>query len=466
MMIDQSTWQDAAVDLASGASVFVALWAEPGVDECVVHLAGRPHGSGAVGVLSLMTQGRHFPSIALYHPGASLMERALCDLHGVIADGTCDARPWLDHSAAYAFKPAIGPGIHQIPVGPVHAGIIEPGHFRFSVSGETVVRLETRLGYAHKGTIGLMRGQTIAHAAKLAGRISGDSTVGYAFAFARAVEQALDIAVPPRAAALRGIMAELERLANHFGDIGAICNDGGFPLMNALTAALRERILRVSAICFGHRLMMDRIIPGGVAADLTEANAALIRTTLDDLLTQWRRLAELYEKTASLQDRVVTTGRLEPAIARRLGCGGYVGRASGQDFDARRDAAYPPYDTCRFTVPGVSAGDVDARIQIRIAELNQSVSLIRDLLATLPTGTLRTTLPEMPVTTGHALIEGFRGDIFAYVRLRNDIVEAAMLRDPSWFFWPALETAIVGNIVADFPLCNKSFNPSYSGCDL
>ncbi|MDD2860156.1 MAG: NADH-quinone oxidoreductase subunit C [Acidiphilium sp.] len=466
MMIDQATWQAAAADLASGASVFVALWAEPAGDDCVVHLAGRPRGSGDVGVLSLMAHDRHFPSIALHHPGAILMERALCDLHGLIADNTPDPRAWLDHTAAYAFKPAIGPGIHQIPVGPVHAGIIEPGHFRFSVNGETIVRLEARLGYAHKGTIGLMRGQTIGHAAKLAGRISGDSTVAYAYAFACAVERALGIVVPPRAAALRGIMAELERLANHFGDIGAICNDGGFPLMNALTAALRERVLRLSATCFGHRLMMDRIIPGGVEADLTEAAAALIRTTLADLLTQWGRLSELYEKTASLQDRMVTSGRLDPAIARRLGCGGYVGRASGQDFDARRDAPYQPYDTCRFTVPGVSAGDVDARIQIRMTELDQSISLIRDLLATLPTGALRAALPDTPITTGHALVEGFRGDIFAHVRLRDGLVEAAMLRDPSWFFWPALETAIEGNIVADFPLCNKSFNPSYSGCDL
>lgn len=466
MTVDRSIWQDAAADLATGASVFVALWAEPAGDECVVHLAERQRGSGAVSVLSLAADDGRFPSIARHHPGAILMERALCDLHGLIADDTCDPRPWLDHSTAYAFKPAIGPGIHQIPVGPVHAGTIEPGHFRFSVNGETVVRLEARLGYTHKGTIGLMRGQTIAHAAKLAGRVSGDSTVGYAFAFARAVEQALGITVPKRAAALRGIMAELERLANHFGDIGAICNDGGFPLMNALTAALRERVLRLSATCFGHRLMMDRIIPGGVAADLTEADVTLIRTTLADLLTQWDRLFELYEKTASLQDRVVTSGRLDPAIARRLGCGGYVGRASGQDFDARRDAPYPPYDTCRFTVPGVSDGDVDARIQIRMAELDQSVSLIRDLLATLPPGTLWTALPDMPITTGHTLIEGFRGDIFAYVRLRDGMVEAAMLRDPSWFFWPALETAIESNIVADFPLCNKSFNPSYSGCDL
>lgn len=466
-MVDSQTWQDAAADLASGSSVFVALWAERDGDAGVVHLAGRPRNSGNVTVLSLATPDLHFPSIARHHPGAILMERALQDLHGLIADGTPDPRPWLDHSTAYSFKPVTGAGIHQIPVGPIHAGTIEPGHFRFSVNGETIVRLEARLGYTHKGTIGLMRGKPIAHAAKLAGRISGDSTVAYTFAFARAVEQAFDITVPPRAASLRGIMAELERLANHFGDIGAICNDGGFPLMNALAAVLRERVLRLSFACFDHRLMMDRIIPGGVVTDLTEANASLLVSTLAGLLEQWQRLFELYEKTASLQDRVVGTGQFAPAIARRLGCGGYVGRASGQDFDARRDASYPPYDALAFTVPGLATGDVDARIRVRVTELDQSVAMIQHLLVDLPTGALHTTMRDSEgLASGHALIEGFRGDIFAHVRLRDGLIADAMLRDPSWFVWPALETAIEGNIVADFPLCNKSFNPSYSGCDL
>ncbi len=475
MMVNSRTWQAAASDLATGRSIFVALWAEAQDDGCIIHLAGRPQGSGEVRLLSLAAPDRLFPSIAQHHPAASLMERALCDVHGLTAEASPDPRPWLDHSTPYLFKPVTGDGVHQIPVGPVHAGIIEPGHFRFSVNGETIIRLEVRLGYTHKATLGLMRGHMIDHAAQLAGRISGDSTVAYAFAFARAVEQALGIKAPPRAAALRGIMAELERLANHFGDIGAICNDGGFPLMNVLTAALRERVLRLAASCFGHRLMMDRIIPGGVTTDLTAAHAKLVLTTLTDLRGQWARLFELYEKTASLQDRVVTSGWLDPMIAQRLGCGGYVGRASGQDFDARRDACYPPYDTLAITVPLLTAGDVDARLRIRMAELEQSATVIRTLLATMQPGALCTPLPDPANLTtierndarvGHALIEGFRGDIFAHVRVHRGRIEDVMLRDPSWFFWPALEAAIEGNIVADFPLCNKSFNPSYSGCDL
>lgn len=460
-------WHQVCSDLAENRCVFIALWAEHHADGAVVHLALRPPSTGDVQVLDLTSTDRHFPSIARHHPAASLMERALCDMHGLIADGSPDPRPWLDHSAPYPFKPVDGHGIHQIPVGPVHAGIIEPGHFRFSVNGETIIRLEARLGYTHKGTLGLMRGQPIADAAKLAGRISGDSTLAYSFAFARAVEQALSIIVPPRAAALRAIMAELERLANHFGDIGAICNDGGFPLMNMLSGALRERVLRLAATCFGHRLMMDRIIPGGVTTDLTAEHAQQILATLTLLLSQWARLFELYEKTASLQDRVVSTGWLDPAIAQRLGCGGYVGRASGQDFDARRDAPYPPYDTLALTIPTLKTSDVDARLRLRMTEIQQSAALIRTLLATLPTGAIHTPVPDRATTdVGHALVEGFRGDIFAHVRVHNGQIADVMLRDPSWFFWPALEAAIEGNIVADFPLCNKSFNPSYSGCDL
>ncbi|MCU4161165.1 NADH-quinone oxidoreductase subunit C [Acidiphilium sp. AL] len=466
-LVDPETWQAAAMELAAGTSMFVAIWAERDGDAGVVHLAGRRDGGAAAEVVSLVTSGLHFPSIGRHHPSAILMERAIQDLHGLIADGLPDPRPWLDHRSTYEFKPVIGAGVHQIPVGPVHAGTIEPGHFRFSVNGETIVRLETRLGYTHKGTLGLMRGKPINQAAQLAGRVSGDSTVAYAFAFVRAVEQALGVVVPPRTIVLRGIMAELERLANHFGDLGAICNDAGFPLINAHGAVLRERVLRLSAACFGHRLMMDRIVPGGVAVDLADGDTKALTTALPALLAQFERLVELYDKTASLQDRVVGTGRLDPAIARRLGCGGPVGRASGQDFDARRDISYLPYDILPIVVPCFTSGDVDARVRVRMVEIRQSVALILALLDTLPDGPLRTPLPDdASPRAGSATVEGFRGDIFAHVRVSDGHVAGSFLRDPSWFLWPALEVAIEGNIVADFPLCNKSFNAGYSGCDL
>jgi Ni,Fe-hydrogenase III large subunit len=313
-----------------------------------------------------------------------------------------------------------------------------------------------------------MTGATIEHAALLAGRQSGDSTVAYAFAFARAVEAALEIDVPPRAIWLRALMAELERLANHFGDIGGICNDVAFALMQAQCGILRERVLRTAAACFGHRLMMDCVDPGGVGVDLPADGAARIRELLNGARRSFPALIELYDDTASLQDRTVGAGAVRPALVRQYGCGGPIGRASDRAFDARRNLPYPPYDLLRFEVPTLAEGDVNARVWIRIREIEQSLSLIDQILDRLPAdGPLRSPVTAGGSAEGLALVEGFRGDILAYVRLGADgRVERCHMRDPSWLQWPLLEAAIEGNIVADFPLCNKSFNCSYSGHDL
>lgn len=466
-IVDATEWHATGAALAAGERVFVAIWAATEAGGWRVHLATRLPQGDDLAVIGLRAEGAIYPSIGRYHSGAILMERALRDASGLRAEALPDPRPWLDHEQPFTFLPAEGDGLHQIPVGPIHAGTIEPGHFRLTVNGETIVRLEVLLGYARKGTLELMRGTEPATAARLAGRISGDSTVAFSFAFARAVEAALGIEVPPRATILRGVMAELERLANHAGDFGAICNDGGFALINAHAGALRERILRLSETSFGHRLMMDRIIPGGVATDLDSASAALLRADLPVWLARFERLVELYDKTASLQDRMVSTGRLDSALARRLGCGGYVGRAAAQDFDARRNLGYPPYDRHPPAIPRLTAGDVDARVRIRVEEVRASAALVPALLDALPEGQLRIDLPQSEsFAAGQAMIEGFRGDIFAHVRLDRGRIDDVFMRDPSWFLWPALEAAIGGNIVADFPLCNKSFNAAYSGCDL
>ena len=424
----------------------------------------------AVVVLSLDCPGGSYPSVGALHAPAIRLERAARDLFGLDPVGLPDMRPWLLHGAnptAYPFLPVEGEGLHQIPVGPVHAGIIEPGHFRFTADGETVVRLEQRLGYVHKGIDHLMHGATLEHAARLAGRTSGDSTVAYAFAFARAVEAALGIEPPPRALWLRGVMAELERIANHLGDFGAICNDASFSIMLAHCGMLRERVLRCAAACFGHRLMMDCIVPGGVAADLTTDGDAAIRSLIDEIRARLPALVELYDKTASLQDRTVGTGILSTELARRFGAGGYVGRASGRDFDARRSIGYAPYDRLRFDVPVLNEGDVNARVWIRIREIDQSMSLIEQMLNDLPAGEVRVTGEPRGPGEGIALAEAFRGDVLVWLRLdAAGRIDRCHLRDASWFQWPLLEVAINGNIVADFPLCNKSFNCSYSGHDL
>jgi Ni,Fe-hydrogenase III large subunit len=469
----EAEWIAIAEALGRGEGDLVALFA----DADAVHMAVRgpvalPPGSA---IVSLKVPARRFPSVGRHHLPAIRPERTIRDLYGHEPVGAIDARPWLDHGVwaggaaePYAFLPVEGEGLHQIPVGPVHAGIIEPGHFRFTANGEAVVRLEQRLGYVHKGVEALARGATLERAAKLAGRVSGDSTVAYALAFARAVEAALELELPPRARLLRGVLAELERIANHLGDIGAVCNDAAFALMLTHCGLLREEVLRACDALTGHRMMMDRVVPGGLAADLTEEALERIARLLDSLAPRFERIVGLYDSTPSLLDRTVSTGFVKPEYVRRFAAGGHVGRASGRDFDARRDHAYPPYDRFPPKVALREAGDVDARLWVRIEEVRESIRLVRAFLGALTPGPVLAALPPAgEVREGASLVEAFRGEVFAFVRLKADLTVAHLhLRDASWFQWPLLETAIEGNIVADFPLINKSFNCSYSGHDL
>ncbi|WP_234053116.1 MULTISPECIES: NADH-quinone oxidoreductase subunit C [unclassified Xanthobacter] len=478
-VLDPGAWSALAAHLAQGRFTLVSLWGD--VD--AVHMALLDEASVEAGIATCLCPEGRFPSVGQVHPPAQRLERAVRDLYGHVPEAAPDTRPWLDHGRwgidaplgaaqaagegePYAFLAAEGAALHQIPVGPVHAGIIEPGHFRFTCHGETVVRLEARLGYVHKGIEGLMVGASVEEAARLAGRSSGDSTVAFALAFARAVEAARGIGVPPRAIWLRALAAELERLANHFGDVGAICNDAAFALMLAHCGVLRERTLRAAQTAFGNRLMMDVVIPGGLSNDMTPDGIAAVRALVKTARATFPELIRLYDDTTSIQDRTVGTGIVREALARRFGAGGFVGRASGRSFDARRFLPYPPYNQMPFTIPSRQDGDVNARIWIRIQEIEESLSLVTRLLDTLPAGPTQTSVEPGP-GEGVAMVEGFRGDIFAYVRLdREGRMARAHLRDPSWFQWPLLEAAIEGNIVADFPLCNKSFNCSYAGHDL
>jgi Ni,Fe-hydrogenase III large subunit len=460
LIVERVQWEDARARLRSGDAALVALWGEPGYAHMAL-LEGTE-----LRRLSIACDRGRYPSVGRLHAPAIRLERAMRDLHGLEPEGLPDTRQWLRHDEPYRFLPSEGESLHQIPVGPVHAGIIEPGHFRFTANGETVVRLEERLGYVHKGTEALMAGAPLERAAWLAGRVSGDSTVAYALAFARAVEAASGLEPPPRAVWLRALMAELERLANHCGDIGAVCNDAAFVVLHAQFGWLREQVLRSAARCFGHRLMMDCIVPGGVRADLADDGAHALRVLAALLRSRFPELVEVYDNTESLKDRTVGTGILTPALAAQFAAGGYVGRASGRAFDARRSPGYAPYGELEFDVPVVQAGDVNARVWIRIREVGQSVALLERLIAALPSGPTYAT-PRPIGGEGTALIEGFRGDVFVWVRMGTDgRVARCHLRDPSWFQWPLLEAAIEGNIVADFPLCNKSFNCSYSGHDL
>ncbi|WP_237151640.1 hydrogenase large subunit [Oryzibacter oryziterrae] len=481
LAVDADTWRAATLGLGAGEVSLVALWAG---DAGTVHMALRDPADGQSVVLSLATTDGTFPSVGLTHPPALRPERVIRELHGLVPEGCPDDRDWLDQGRwgvrhplgaatavaadgdAYAFRAAEGVPMHQIAVGPVHAGIIEPGHFRFTANGEHVVRLEERLGYVHKGVDSLLRGASIVDGARLAARVSGDSTVAYSIAYARAVEAALGLAIPERAVWLRALMAELERIANHLGDIGAICNDAAFAMMLAHCGVLREQVLRAAKATFGHRLMMDRVIPGGVAVDLTDA--APIRKLVAAIRSAFPALISLYDNSASLQNRTVSTGTLDAGLARQYAVGGPVGRASGLTFDARKAPGYAPYPDLVFNIPVRESGDVDGRVWIRIDEVNESLGLIDQILTRLPSGPIAVALPTASEPSeGVALAEAFRGDVMAWVKLGADgRLAAAHLRDASVFQWPLLEAVIENNIVADFPLCNKSFNCSYSGHDL
>jgi Ni,Fe-hydrogenase III large subunit len=480
-LLSTEAWGAMAAALASTPELeLLALWADPGA----VHALFHETGDDAFLLASTAVDAGWYAALSPARPVAAWFERMIHDLWGHSAANGLDSRAWLDHGAwsetaplssrpagnlgaaePPEFLPAEGEGLHQLAVGPVHAGVIEPGHFRFHLQGEVVVRLEIRLGYVHKGTLGLMRGKSPRAAARFAARLSGDSTVAHSIAFAHAAEAASFAEAPPRARALRAVMGEVERMANHLGDIGGISNDASFAFLSARYGWHREAMLRAASAAFGHRLMMDCVVPGGVAVDISPEGAAAILAALAPLERELPNLLRIYDDYSSLADRLVGTGIVPPARAATFAAGGFVGRASGRALDTRRTPGYAPYDALDFTVPVLDEGDVDARVRLRGLELAESIKLLRALLASLPDGPLTVALP---MTSGEGLgwAEGFRGDIWHWLRLDGGQIASAFMRDPSWLQWPLLQGAVYGNIIADFPLCNKSFNCSYSGVDL
>lgn len=473
---------------------WVAGWAEQGMKAYIVNACFACQGAYLCLCTTLYAEKPELPSHATIYPAASRSERHTQDMLGIHFIDHPDARAWTRHRAwgkhdyplrkdfplqghsetitppdlDYQFVKARGAGVYEIPVGPVHAGIIEPGHFRFQAVGESILNLEERLGYVHKGIEKLAEGRTPEELVHLAGRISGDSTVAYSWAACRAMEQAADISIPPRAAFLRGILSERERIANHLGDIGAICNDVGFAFAQMQFSRLREQWQRSQAKTFGHRLLMDRLVPGGVKVDLSAENCSVLLQESKALRKELDELIPALDLNSSLEDRLFTSGYLSPETAKILGTVGYVGRASGQDLDVRRDTPYAPYDQLNLNVAVEQQGDVASRVWIRIKELFASLKLLRQLITQLPEGELIT--PWHKPTEGSkglAMIEGFRGEVFSYVHFSDDnTISRFYARDPSDFGFLALEKIVLNNIVPDFPVCNKSVNPSYSGHDL
>ena len=364
----------------------------------------------------------------------------------------------------YPFLTVDGTGVYEIPVGPIHAGLIEPGHFRFSVVGETILKLKARLWFVHKGIEKLAEGKLIADVLPLTERISGDTAIGHALAFCLAVEEARDWRVSGQTQDLRAVLLELERLYNHVTDIGALCNDVGYGIANTHAQRIREQLLRLNKDVTGHRLLRGAIAPGCVhvrglpAPEMLSAIAADVQEIVDIALGN-----------SVVLDRMTGTAVLAFEQARDIGTLGYVARASGLDHDARRDHPFTPL-TARVTASAHTAGDVLSRLLTRVDEIHASVALITELLATGPPLSAETAKPSWLAagrSSGVGLVEGWRGTIAHRVEFAPDgTVSRLKVVDPSFFNWPALPVALADTIVPDFPLTNKSFNLSYAGNDL
>ena len=432
-----------------------------------------------------------FPSLTKKFVAAYRFERQIESLMGLTADKHPDNRPWIkfedwpanawplrklfDASGKmprvkgdYKWVQAVGEGVYEIPVGPVHAGIIEPGHFRFQAVGEAIINLEERLGYVHKGIEKRFESLSWTDGSRLAGRVSGDTTVAHSLTYCMALESMTQCTIPARAQWLRALFLERERIANHLGDIGAICNDVAFAFMLYQTMRLKEMLLRTNQRLFGHRLVMDRVIPGGVAADIDHQGIREILDEMNSISWEFEKLVTIFDENSSLEDRTRNTGILTPEKARDLGVVGIVARASGLNLDCRIQNPFPPYDVLDVQVPVLIAGDVHARVWVRIEEVRESIRLVREILLSLPGGEIETPVkPPLPDIAGFGAVEGWRGEIIYWLQTGpGGEVNRCMVRDPSSLCWLGLEQAIPDNIVPDFPLCNKSFNQSYSGHDL
>ena len=439
---------------------------------------------------SISPEAPRFPSLSPQFPALNWQEREIQDWFGLEAlnhpnprrvalhDNWPEVHPLLREfpvdevlpafeGERHLFRPAEGEGVFQVPVGPVHAGIIEPGHFNFAVAGEPVLYLQIRLFYTHKGTEKLFEHMPASQGVFLAESISGDSSFSHAIAFCQAVENAGEITVPARARFMRTILLELERLYNHVGDIGAIATDVGFGVANAHAARLRELLMALNEEITGSRLLRGMARIGGVRHDWDWNQLAAIRDQTGRFEEDFAGLVHLLESSESMRDRLEHTGVLPPDKARDLGVVGVAGRASGVDQDVRRDHPYAAYERFAVHVPLFETGDVWHRMQVRIHEARESVRLLRAALKELPEGEIRARRGGLePGRCGLGVVEGWRGEILHWVRAGIDgRLDRCKIKDPSLNNWPALVEAIQGNIIADFPVINKSFNLSYSGTD-
>jgi Ni,Fe-hydrogenase III large subunit/Ni,Fe-hydrogenase III component G len=436
-------------------------------------------------VLSVPREASEIPSIAALDYGVGRFEREIRDLYGVVPNEhplphrlirhghwprgwypmRRDAEPYPRFDpdvGSFPFLEVEGDGVYEIPVGPVHAGLIEPGHFRFSVVGETILRMKARLWFVYRGVEKLFEGRLPADVIALAERVSGDTAVGHSLAFAMAVEEAAGIEVAEQDCLVRALLLELERMHNHIADLGALANDVGFGVVNSHALRLRESLLRLNKATTGHRLLRGGITIGG-ARLLAAPDTSVIAAVAAEVAN----LTEITLGNSTVRDRFIGTAILGREAAVHLGTLGYVARASGVDVDARRD--HPMLDLGEgFEVVVESGGDVMSRYLVRAREVAVSAKVLADLSNRL-FGSTGSGTTESPVSTGQGLglAEGWRGTIAHRVELDGQgRLSRVKIVDPSFFNWPALPVALADTIVPDFPLANKSFNQSYAGNDL
>lgn len=430
-----------------------------------------------------------YPSLTRTVMAAHWYERYAMDMFGIVAQGHPDPRRLVHHENVpagthplrkdfawntklphadepYPMHHVEGEGIFEIPVGPIHAGIIEPGHFRFNVAGERIITLEGKLFFTHKGIEKLVEGKTVDQALPFVERLSADAAASHALAFVQAVEYVGEVDVPKRAQALRAVVCELERIAMHIHDLSNIAGMGtGYTFMAAQGFRIKERFIRLSERLFGNRFWRGYIVPGGCAQDFSVQQIEDIRTTVASVLGEMHEILSIGLASDGLRERLETTGILPTDAAAAFGALGVAARASGIDRDVRRDHPYGAYASLRIPVATRQEGDVYARYMVRVEELATSASLVTQLLHSLPSGNVRVSVASFD-GFGLGAVESWRGEILTAVHLRNGIIERCALRDPSFCNWALFGSIGPGNIVPDFPLCNKSLNLSYSGTDL
>lgn len=476
-ILSHANWTGLAHSSMTQSWPLLAAWA----DTVQAHALFLDPKALTIVAASTPVESGRFPALSPFLPAAAWYERMIHDLWGHQAEGATDLRPWLDHGVwphvhPMAIRPeprtagdpprlsdAGQPGAMVLPLGPIWGRLEEAAHLRLTLDGPAIRRAEALLGFTHKGTLTLMRGKSPRIAARFAARLSGDATVAHSVAFAQAAEFAMDVEAPARAAALRIVMMEIERIAGHLDNLAEVGRLADAAAVRTRCGVLRETLLRASEAAFGHRLMMDCVVPGGVATDIAEGGPQVILRALGDIASQLVFIRRLHDGPA-LSSRLIGLGRAGGKLAAALGAGGVVGRGSGRAFDVRTVFS-PGYGRLAPRLAIRTGGDAAARQHLRLFEIEESLRLVSAALDALPDGPLTVALPQVS-GEGIACAESVRGDVWHWLRLDHGQIASVFARDPGWALWPLAERVLENAAADDVGLIRASFALPASGMDL